>query len=271
MSSTDAAYSRIRLAKLNTHWPASETLFDRTMGEFTRWSTKLEIFLQQSGLDRYIFAPEKKPERLITQPDPKTEHCLRKLEGLDTDGMAKECYDTLKARAHHKGPVKQVALVREALSTYAPISEPIETTAHKICELFDRAFAISSIDKSLLKCIALLNSINDKSFESVQTQVLRGLADSTTEKPYTSSDIRKLFQTIDSLATLLKPSSFDTALLTRDSKGHTHNHSPGYPCCEVCFAQGLPCHGHTKEWCIRSGGGMARKTIEQSKAAQHAA
>ncbi|KAH0586391.1 hypothetical protein H2248_007629 [Termitomyces sp. 'cryptogamus'] len=79
MSSTDTAYSRIRLAKLNTHWPASETLFDRTMGEFTRWSTKLEIFLQQSGLDRYIFAPEKKPERLITQPDLKTEHCLHKL------------------------------------------------------------------------------------------------------------------------------------------------------------------------------------------------
>ncbi|KAG6892658.1 hypothetical protein C0993_003310, partial [Termitomyces sp. T159_Od127] len=53
-------------------------------------------------------------------------------EGLVTDGTAKECYNALKARAQSEGPVKQVALIREALTTYAPVSEPLETTARKI-------------------------------------------------------------------------------------------------------------------------------------------
>lgn len=192
-------------------------------------------------------------------------------EGLATDGTAKECYDALKARAQREGPVKQVALIREALSTYAPISEPIEHTAQKICDLIDRTFAIGTIDRDLLKCITLLNSINDKSFESVQMQISHGLADSTKDRPYTSSDARKLFQTIDSLATLLRPAN--TALVTTSAKSTagTHNHGPGYPCCELCLGLGLSCQGHTKAWCIRPGGGMAGKIIEESKAARKAA
>lgn len=169
--------------------------------------------------------------------------------------------------------MKQVALIRQALSTYAPVVEPIDSTARKICDLIDRAFAIGAIDKDLLKCIALLNSINDKSFESLQTQVSRGLSDATVSSPYTSSQIRKLFQTVDSLSTLTKTTSTDTALTARDSKPstHPHNHGPGFPCCEICYALRLTCRGHTKEWCIRPGGGMAGKTIEESRTARLAA
>lgn len=283
LSTTDSTYPRVRLAKLNAHWPSTEVKFDRTTGEFTKWSIRLEIFLQQSGLDRYIFG---KAERLVTEPDRVTEPVAHanwlsnndliigviraaisdaEQEDLNTDGSAKECYDALKARAHREGPVKQVALIREALLTYVPVSEPLDATARKICDLVDRAFAIGTIDKDLLKCIALLNSINDKSFESVQTQVSRGLADASATKPYASADIRKLFQTIDSLATLSK-SPVDTALAAK----HAHNHGPGQLCCTVCFGAGQPCRGHTKEWCIRPGGGMAGKTIEESVNARRA-
>lgn len=115
------------------------------------------------------------------------------------NGTAKECYDALKAPARREGPVKQVALIREALSVL--VSEPLDPVARKICELVDRAFANGEIDKDVLKCTALLNLINDKSFEAIQTQVSR-VADSTTDKLYTSSDIRKLFQTIDSVQTI---------------------------------------------------------------------
>ena len=160
--------------------------------------------MQQTGLDRYIFAPRSQPEQLVTEPDPATKPVTHsnwlsnnyliigvicaaisdaKQEGLTTDGTAKECYDALKAQAQSKRPIKQVALIHEALSTYAPVSDPIKNTARKICELIDRAFAIGTIDKDLLKCIALLNSINNKAFESVQTQVSQGLADSTAKDP----------------------------------------------------------------------------------------
>lgn len=284
----DTLYPRVRPTKLNAHWPSTEPPFDWATGKFTKWSTKLEIFLQQSGLDRYIFASEKKPDRLITSPNPHTEPnaygnwlanndliigVIRtaiseaKQEGLETDGTAKEYYDALKMRAHHEGLVKQVALIREALSTYTPVTDPIDTMAQKICDLIDRAFAIGIIDKDLLKCIALLNCINNKSFESIQTQVSQGLANSTADKPYASSQIRKLFQTVNSLATL---SRTDTALAARDNAGtavNNHNHGPNFPCCSVCYTMGSSCRGHTKEWCIKPGGGMAGKTIKESKAA----
>ncbi|KNZ81329.1 hypothetical protein J132_02019 [Termitomyces sp. J132] len=271
--SMDSSYLQIWLTKLNAHWPASEPPFNCTTSEFTKWSTKLEIFLQQSSLDQYIFASEKNPNRLIRKPDPETEpnayanwlsnngliisiiHAAvseAEQEGLETYGFAKECYDTLKVHAQCKGPVKQVALIWQALSTYAPIAEPIDITAWRICNLIDQAFAIRAIDKDLLKCIALLNSINDKSFESIQTQVSQGLSDATVTSLYTSFQIRKLFQTIDSLSMLTITSPTDTALSAHNSKmrAHPHNHGLNFPCCKISYALKLTCCGHTKEWCI---------------------
>ncbi|KAG6871908.1 hypothetical protein C0995_014985, partial [Termitomyces sp. Mi166 len=117
LMATNAAYLHICPAKLNAHWLASKTLFDYAMSEFIKWSTKLEIFLQQSSLDCYIFAPEMKPDHLITQLNLNTEpvayanwlsnnnliigmiHAAMldaEQEELQTDGTMKECYDTLK-------------------------------------------------------------------------------------------------------------------------------------------------------------------------------
>ncbi|KAG5334214.1 hypothetical protein C0989_003974 [Termitomyces sp. Mn162] len=178
MSATDATYSQICPTKLNAHWPSSIAPFDHTTGEFTKWSNKLEIFLQQSGLNKYIFAPESKPDCLITEPNASIEPIAHanwlanndliigviqaaiseaEQDGLKTDRSAKECYNALKARAQCKGLVKQVALICKALTTYAPVAKPIEATAWKICDLINRAFVIGSIDRDFLKCIVLLN------------------------------------------------------------------------------------------------------------------
>lgn len=116
---SDTTYPCICLAKLNAHWPTAKPPFDQATGEFTKWSIKLDIFLQQSGLDQYIFTLEKNPSRLIMQPDSVAEPNVyanwlsnndliisiicaavseSKLEGLKTNRTAKECYNALKAR-----------------------------------------------------------------------------------------------------------------------------------------------------------------------------
>lgn len=92
-----------------------------------------------------------------------------------------------------------------------------------------------------------------------------GLTDSMKDMPYMSSQIHKLFQMVNSLATLTKPST-DTVLATHDSKSN-HNHRSKFSCCTICHALRYSCQGHTKEWCIRPGSRMARKTIDKSKAA----
>ena len=43
------------------------------------------------------------------------------------------------------------------------------------------------------------------------------------------------------------------------------------PPVSYCLKLGFQCHGHTKLWCVRTRGGMAVKTIEESKAACKAA
>ncbi|KAH0591450.1 hypothetical protein H2248_001526 [Termitomyces sp. 'cryptogamus'] len=65
---TDAAYPHICPAKLNAHWPTTIPPFDWATSKFMKWLNKLKIFLQQSGLDQYIFAFENKPDCLITEP-----------------------------------------------------------------------------------------------------------------------------------------------------------------------------------------------------------
>ncbi|KAH0583241.1 hypothetical protein H2248_011121 [Termitomyces sp. 'cryptogamus'] len=81
-------------------------------------------------------------------------------DGLKTNGTAKECYSALKARAQCKGPVKQVVLIHKALTTYAPIAEPVKTLAQKICDLINHTFVIGTIDKDLLNFATLSRTFN---------------------------------------------------------------------------------------------------------------
>ncbi|KAG6824588.1 hypothetical protein H0H92_006408 [Tricholoma furcatifolium] len=143
--STDARYPHIHAAKLNAHWSSSEKLFDRLSGNFLQFSTKLEIFLQQCGLDHYIFSCKTSP--LIVAPDATTKpHTYNnwlanngliigvirtaidhsKHNGLVTDKTAKDCYKSLKSLTLDKGPVVQCALLREALSTFSDPSSPLK-------------------------------------------------------------------------------------------------------------------------------------------------
>lgn len=124
---------------------------------------RLEIFLQQSSLDCYVFASEKNPGCLITSPGLVAEpdvyanwlsnnnliigiiHAAisdAEQEGLKTNRTAKQCYDALKARAHHESLIKQVAFICKAFFTYAPFTKPTDMTAWKICKLIDCTFAI---------------------------------------------------------------------------------------------------------------------------------
>ncbi|KAG5349577.1 hypothetical protein C0989_002991 [Termitomyces sp. Mn162] len=126
---TDAAYPHVQLAKLNAHWLTTETLFDKTTGDFSN---------------------ERKPELFITQPDSITKSvayanwlCNNSLiigvicpaiseaeqKGLRVDGTTKECYNALKSAAQQEGPVKQVSLIQEVLFTYVPVSEALDPVA----------------------------------------------------------------------------------------------------------------------------------------------
>ncbi|KAF5380152.1 hypothetical protein D9615_006145 [Tricholomella constricta] len=106
---------------------------------------------------------------------------------IDYEKGVRRSYDALREHCQSAGPIRQVAIIRQALSTsYCSPSEPLVATANNICMLIDTAFDMGAITRDLFKCIALLNGLSDKSYESIQSTISCALSDSTSESPYTT-------------------------------------------------------------------------------------
>jgi len=75
------------------------------------------------------------------------------------DKGAKNCWDTLKARYQSEGPIWQVQLLQEALTTQCDKSTPLPVTVEKICSAIDHAYDMGEISKDLMMCIMLLSSL----------------------------------------------------------------------------------------------------------------
>ncbi|KAF8230085.1 hypothetical protein L208DRAFT_1154890, partial [Tricholoma matsutake] len=184
------------------------------------------------------------------------------MEFIDYTKGAKACYDTITVRCRSAGPVKQISLICEALSMYCSLSELLVSTATKICNTVDRMFAMGDITQDLFKGIALLNSLNDKAFKSIQSNISCALSDSTKTTPYTSDHIRCILESKDMLKLTKRHMHMQNVTLSTKSS-NLHNHRPHDIFCSNCFAQGKLCRGHKKEWCIHKGGGMEGKTIAE--------
>lgn len=283
INSNDATHPKIPLLHIRTSFSGDK--LERDKGDFKKWERDFMLFVTLNHLDGYFFAPLTQPPHATEEPRAHSNFITNsrmavaalqqaigesEMEFIDYTKGAKVCYDIITSRCRSAGPVKQISLIREALSTYCSLSEPLVSTATKICNTIDRAFAMGDITQDLFKCIALLNSLNDKTFESIQSNISRALSDSTKTTPYTSDHIRRVLESEDTLiSTKRHMHTQDVALSAKSSS--SHNHGPHDICCSNCFTQGKPCRGHKKEWCIRKGGGMEGKTIAESTAARRAA
>ncbi|KAF5378789.1 hypothetical protein D9615_006919 [Tricholomella constricta] len=268
---------------IRTQWTGDILHKDKT--DFKSWERRFRNFLSMNGLLTYVFSP------LTISPNPSAEpraygnyvtngalavaaleHAVHEslLDFIDHSKGAKICFENVKAHCLGAGPIKQVAKIREALSTYCSTDTPTVDTATNICKLVDAAFDMGTIDRDLFKCIAILNSLNDKAFDNIQSSLSRDLAGSTKMNPYTSSHIIKILGYEDTLASSKRQmQTRDTALAVKDTD-HAHGHAPDAPCCPLCYAARKPCKTHTKRWCIRPGGGMEGKTITESINARRA-
>ncbi|KAF8223976.1 hypothetical protein L208DRAFT_1314139 [Tricholoma matsutake] len=276
----DATHPTIPLLHIQNSFSGNKLEWDK--GNFKKWEWDFMLFVTLNHLDGYFFAP------LIQDPHATEEPCAHsnfitnsrmavaalqqavsesEMEFINYTKGAKACYDTITARCRSAGPVKQISLIHEALSTYCSLSEPLVSTATKICNTVNRMFAMGDITRDLFKCIALLNSLNDKAFKSIQSNISRALSDSTKTTPYTSNHIQHFSLESEDMLILTKKHMHmqEVALSTKSS--NSHNHGSHNICCSNCFVQGKPCRGHKKEWCIRKGRGIEGKTIAESTTA----
>ncbi|KAF5386655.1 hypothetical protein D9615_001950 [Tricholomella constricta] len=239
--STDATNPSVARIHIRTPWAGAK--LDRTTGDFNQWAEHFTDALIMNGLDEYVLDP------VIPRPPADTEPrahvnwvrnnrlaityirtALADTETTDlvVDKGANECFKDLKARAQREGPVKQVSLLREALATYCSLSEPLPTTAKKISDIVRRAYDVGEINCDLFTCIALLNSLNDHAFESLQASVSQCLANSTKAAPFTSADIRRLMENQQTIINSKSHHSSDVALTANAGKQQNRGFLPGH-------------------------------------------
>ena len=118
---------------------------------------------------------------------------------------------------------------------------------------------MGDLTADLFQCIAIINSLED--FPHIHSSILRDLRASTKEKPYTSKDLRHYLESEQTLHAATEKSSTisDITLTARTSNTKSSN----VPTCSNCKRL-----GHSNQYCISAGGGMAGKTIQESKDAR---
>lgn len=284
---TDAANPSVPERIIRHRWEGPK--YSRAEGNFTQWTEKLKDALILNRIYSHVFNTVPPRPDIDTEPRAHANWGLNdrlaitfiksaldnaKHRDLITDQGAAQCFTDLKTRAQREGPIKQIALLQEALSTYCSTSEPLPITAGRITDTVRRAFDIGTVDKDLFTCIALLNSLNDPSFESLQNSVSTILSKSSQSAPCSPTDIRILMENAQNILNSKAKSIHATAFSAKGGVRSTdlpgHNHGPGATCCENCFALKRPCKGHTKAYCVQKGGGMAGKPIAEAQEAQRA-
>ncbi|KAF5381068.1 hypothetical protein D9615_004178 [Tricholomella constricta] len=253
-------------------------------GTYTTWARDFENHLVLTGLWEYAFDPPLRPHETheprafrnwnmndrLTCAFIATGVASAERQFILKEG-AKACWLAIKGRHEGSGPVQQVQLLQEALSTKCSMEEPLTETIDRIFEKIDRAFAVGEVSSDTLKCIACLSSLSATSFAHARSNISRDIAASTKDKPYKSGDIRRYLENEQTLITADKADTNPPASAFSAKAQSNRNNRTSDLNCSTCAAAGRPAKGHTTEWCIMPGGGQAGKTIQESRTARHAA
>lgn len=251
-------------------------------GNWHSWNESLTRFMRAQALLGYvngtIRCPEvsREPENYMIwkqNDDIAAGALLVAIEIDQGDGItsstdtAKAIYDKLKDRHAQEGPVKQTNLITSTLATRIGKGDKdfMEKTARiwdNIEELYNMGGGTLSQD--LFTSFAYLNAISND-YPQLRTLILRDLTNKAPANPdgtphLYAREIRTLVEREGTLTRDLdnKQSGHDTALAVTGGRG---GRTRPTLYCDTCKG-----NTHTKPYCIRQGGGMEGKTIEESKA-----
>ena len=106
-------------------------------------------------------------------------------EYIDRNKGAAACWSALKNHHQSEGPIRQVQLLQEALTTQCTKSTLLPITADRICTVLDCVYNMGNISKDLLKCIALLASLGCD-FPHLHSIITHNISAAMAKNPFTS-------------------------------------------------------------------------------------
>ena len=180
------------------------------------------------------------------------------INGMDIS-TAKHAWDALKAWHEVQGPIQQVLLIQEALDIcYSHSGEQLSVTSSRFADLNERIWNMGTPSRDLFLCILMINGLSGE-FTDIRSSLARELAKATTDQPYKPTDI---CQALD----------IEQQLISGDRKGRdvvlTAQSGQSRRGCTSLTCSNCKKEGHLSEYCISEGGGMAGKSIEDSRAAR---
>ena len=174
---------------------------------------------------------------------------------------AKIYWEKLKTRHSSDGPVAQVYLLKQAMNiVITSPSESITKTIDKATDLVHCAYAMNSADglveETFLSIIAL-NTLR-KEHETIQFQLQNQLQQATPQSPFSFTQIWAFLEDKQRLIDTNQCQNMSTS--TPTSVALSAQDTNNIILCSNCGKQ-----GHKDRYCISQGGGMAGRTIEESK------
>jgi len=266
----------VRLITSTTHAFTGEKL-DKNKHNWRTWEDSFWQSMTLSLLDEYTlpdakqFMPDKETHPIAYRNWQQNDRCacafigsaISQSEKIAIGGApradASKFWATLTARHTNDGPIAQINLIREAMNIRAA-DDTLMTTIDDISILMERAFAMGSISNDTLTNFAILQAYS--SYQEIQIDIQRLLRTATKEAPITRGDIRAIVQErVDLMHDIDSSAPTSIALAARSTSKNKSRSERSALYCSVCKAT-----THTQQYCVREGGGMAGKSIEESKA-----
>ena len=283
---TDAVRPRVALARISTNFSGDP--LDKTVGNWKVWSSKIRDNLAICGLASHI----KELKTGTTRPIPDaTTHPVAHDNWNTNDAMARayirlncatiesellndiesayECYKALETYHLNEGPVKQVNLIQNALAQCVARDKDQLTNCRKIREDIRRAFRMpGGITEETFINITLLIVLG-AGHKHMRAMIQRDMQAATKESAFTSEQIMTYLEQ-DLQLLLGDEQQSGTADATALAAQSLHKHGGGRSS-SSCECSNCKRPGHTADFCVRAGGGMAGKSIEEAQAAKRKA
>ena len=272
---TDSSKPTVRAKSITITF--SGDALDRTKGNWKKWSAAIRLDLDMMALGSHI-----DPRRCLSPNEDirptsydnwlSNDLAVRSFiaknctdlerELFENIATARKCWEALEAVHLAEGPVKQMELIRSAFNSHVVRGDDQVVKARKIVEDIQRAFDMpGGLSRDVFICITLLTVLGD-GHDHTRSIILRDMQNATASNPFLP---RQLISYLEADLQLLlgdahrASSSTAIALAAKPAP----NKSRVSVVCSNCQKP-----NHTHPYCISVGGGMARKTIEESKTAR---
>ncbi|KAF8881440.1 hypothetical protein BD779DRAFT_1473363 [Infundibulicybe gibba] len=259
----------------DTAW-LGHALLSKNADNWHSWSTCMRnlLTLSNGGLHRYLNNTALIPDP-VTEPRASYNYALNdesvrafihtkcdfsEHSYIEECATAHEMWSVLKTRHEQQGPISQITLLQEAFTIRYSHAVPFAETAARISVINRRIWAMGAPTADGYECVLNLIALSSPEMRNVRDAVTNGIAAASKDKPYAVSQIH---------ARLDMEQKVLTSEGSKPLEAHAARNSTA-PARKTVTCSNCKRPHHDAEFCIKPGGGMAGRTVQDAQAASRA-